>query len=174
MGKEGVTTGASNDIQRATMLCARNMVDQVGSERRAGTLCLYDDEEQDPFNRGYGQPAKTISEETQHRIDKEVRRVIDECYAKAQQLLEDNRDILESMTQALMKYETISSEQIDQLMAREPVSPPDGWIDDEDKGNDSGASAQRADEPCKESGQDDTQDDSGVDPDMPSPDNNLH
>jgi len=173
LGKDGVTTGAANDIQRATSM-AHNMVAKWGLSDALGPL-LYDDEEQDPFNRGYGQPAKTISEETQHRIDKEVRRVIDECYAKSQQLLEDNRDILETMTQALMKYETISSEQIDELMAREPVSPPDGWVDDEDKGNDdSGASAQRADEPRKESGQDDTQDDSGVDPDMPSPDNNVH
>ncbi|WP_370278773.1 ATP-dependent zinc metalloprotease FtsH [Pontibacterium sp.] len=173
LGKDGVTTGAANDIQRATSM-AHNMVAKWGLSDELGPL-LYDDEEQDPFNRGYGQPAKTISEETQHRIDKEVRRVIDECYAKSQQLLEDNRDILESMTQALMKYETISSEQIDELMAREPVSPPDGWVDEDDKGNDdSGASAQRAEEPRKESGRDDTQDDSGVDPDMPSPDNNLH
>ena len=173
LGKDGVTTGAANDIQRATSM-AHNMVAKWGLSDALGPL-LYDDEEQDPFNRGYGQPAKTISEETQHRIDKEVRRVIDECYAKSQQLLEDNRDILESMTQALMKYETISSEQIDELMAREPVSPPDGWVDEDDKGNDdSGASAQRAEEPRKESGRDDTQDDSGVDPDMPSPDNNLH
>lgn len=173
LGKDGVTTGAANDIQRATSM-AHNMVAKWGLSDALGPL-LYDDEEQDPFNRGYGQAAKTISEETQKRIDTEVRRVIDECYAKSQQLLEDNRDILETMTQALMKYETISSEQIDELMAREPVSPPDGWVDDEDKGNDdSGASAQRAEEPRKESGQDDAQDDSGVDPDMPSPDNNLH
>ncbi|MDI3325932.1 ATP-dependent zinc metalloprotease FtsH [Pontibacterium granulatum] len=173
LGKDGVTTGAANDIQRATSM-AHNMVAKWGLSDALGPL-LYDDEEQDPFNRGYGQPAKTISEETQHRIDKEVRRVIDECYAKSQQLLEENRDILESMTQALMKYETISSEQIDELMAREPVSPPDGWVDEDDKGNDdSGASAQRAEEPRKASGQDDAQDDSGVDPDMPSPDNNLH
>ncbi len=176
LGKDGVTTGASNDIQRATSM-AHNMVAKWGLSDELGPL-LYDDEEQDPFNRGYGQPAKTISEETQHRIDKEVRRVIDECYAKSAQILEDNRDILESMTQALMKYETISSEQIDELMAREPVSPPDGWSEDNDK-DDSGAGASpEAAAPKKDaSSEDDRPEPRGKedgDTDMPSPDSNLH
>ncbi len=173
LGKEGVTTGAANDIQRATSM-AHNMVAKWGLSEALGPL-LYDDEEGDPFGRGYGQPAKTVSEETQRRIDAEVRRVIDECYAQSQQVLEDNRDILESMTQALMKYETISSEQIDELMAREEVTPPDGWEDDDDKdsGN-TGATTQQSEPEQDKAEQDKPQDDAGTDPDMPSPDNNVH
>jgi cell division protease FtsH len=125
LGKDGVTTGASNDIQRATSL-ARNMVARWGLTDELGPL-LYDEEEQDPFNRGYGQPSKGMSEDIQRKIDSETRRIIDECYTKANQMLEDNRDILEAMTQALMKFETIDSAQIDELMDRKPVSAPDGW-----------------------------------------------
>lgn len=130
LGKDGVTTGASNDIQRATGM-ARNMVTKWGLSEELGPL-LYDDEEGDPFGRGYGQAAKPFAEETQRRIDSEVRSIIDECYAKATMLLESNRDILENMTQALMKYETINSDQIGQLMGRQEVSPPEGWVDDND------------------------------------------
>ena len=61
------------------------------------------------------------------KIDHEVRRIVDESYARATKILEDNRDILDSMTQALMKYETISSDQIDELMERKPVSDPVDW-----------------------------------------------
>ena len=127
LGKDGVTTGASNDIQRATGM-ARNMVTKWGLSEELGPL-LYDEEEGDPFGRGYGQAAKPFAEDTQRRIDAEVRSIIDECYAKATALLEKNRDILENMTQALMKYETINSDQIGQLMARQEVSPPEGWVD---------------------------------------------
>ena len=130
LGKDGVTTGASNDIQRATSM-ARNMVTKWGLSETLGPL-LYDDEDGDPFSRGYGQAAKPLAEETQRRIDQEVRSIIDECYAKATKMLEDNRDILEAMTQALMKYETLTSEQLDELMARKPVTPPDGWVEDAD------------------------------------------
>lgn len=177
LGKEGVTTGASNDIQRATSF-ARNMVAKWGLTDELGPL-LYDDEESDPFNRGYGQGAKPLAEETQRRIDSETRKIIDQCYQKAEQILEENRDILESMCQALMKYETIDSDQIDQLMKREPVSAPDGWVDDEDKNNDQGATAEAdTDEQNEKSsldtGPDDNRDE-GIDPDVPhSPDNNVH
>ncbi|MGB1239708.1 MAG: ATP-dependent metalloprotease, partial [Pseudomonadales bacterium] len=131
LGKEGVTTGASNDIQRATSM-ARSMVSKWGLSDNLGPL-LYDDEEAGPFGGGYGQAAKPMAESTMEKIDAEVRRIIDECYHKAATTLEENRDILESMTQALMKYETISSEQIDELMARQPVSDPEGWSDEDDK-----------------------------------------
>ncbi|WP_296062106.1 ATP-dependent zinc metalloprotease FtsH [uncultured Amphritea sp.] len=131
LGKDGVTTGASNDIQRATSL-ARNMVSRWGLTDELGPI-LYDDEEQDPFTRGYGQPGKAMSEEVQRKIDAETRRIIDECYAKAYKMLEDNRDILESMTAALMKYETIDSKQLDELMDRKPVTPPEGWQESDSK-----------------------------------------
>ncbi|EPJ55049.1 MAG: cell division protein FtsH [Osedax symbiont Rs2] len=125
LGKDGVTTGASNDIQRATSM-ARSMVSKWGLSETMGPI-LYDDEEAGPFGGGYGQGAKPMAQSTLQQIDNEVRKIVDESYQRAFKVLEDNRDILETMTQALMKYETISSEQIDQLMAREPVSDPEGW-----------------------------------------------
>ncbi|RAU16587.1 ATP-dependent metalloprotease [Nitrincola tibetensis] len=133
LGKEGVTTGASNDIQRATTL-ARNMVTKWGLSEELGPL-LYAEEDDDPFGRGMGGGAKAKSEDTQRKIDAEVKKIIDTCYAKAYQLLTENRDILETMTQALIKYETIGSKQLDELMAREPVTAPDGWDETAERPN---------------------------------------
>ncbi|MCV6589148.1 MAG: ATP-dependent zinc metalloprotease FtsH [Marinobacterium sp.] len=179
LGKEGVTTGASNDIQRATML-ARNLVTKWGLSEELGPL-LYDDEESDPFSRGYGAQAKPISEQTQRQIDDVVRQTIDDCYKQATQLLEDNRDILEAMCQALMKYETIDSSQIDQLMAREPVSDPDGWEDsskDDDAGNGASAASDDAEQERDPDVPDtDEQDDESRDNPQaggPAPGSNLH
>ena len=167
LGKEGVTTGASNDIQRATSF-ARNMVAKWGLTDELGPL-LYDEEESDPFNRGYGQGAKPLAEETQRRIDAETRKIIDECYAQAEQILVDNRDILETMCQALMKYETIDSKQIDELMNREPVSSPDGWTDEDEKdAKESNESDEMADD------QVDTDDQNDTDSDVPPSSDNLH
>ncbi len=152
------------------------MVAKWGLTDELGPL-LYDEEESDPFNRGYGQGAKPLAEDTQRRIDSETRKIIDQCYQKAEQILEENRDILETMCQALMKFETIDSKQIDQLMNRETVSPPEGWVDDEDKNDDQGAAAQATDENEKSSldtGSNGDRDE-GMDPDVPhSPDNNVH
>lgn len=172
LGKEGVTTGASNDIQRATSF-ARSMVAKWGLSEELGPL-LYDEEESDPFNRGYGQGAKPLAEETQRRIDTETRKIIDECYQKAEQILEDNRDILETMCQALMKYETIDSKQIDQLMNREEVSAPEGWVEEDKSGSDHGARENVNADTDAESKADDRSDDDS-DQDIPrSPDNNIH
>jgi cell division protease FtsH len=179
LGKNGVTTGASNDIQRATSF-ARNMVAKWGLSDEMGPL-LYDEEDSDPFNRGMGQGAKPVAEETQRRIDTETRKIIDDCYKLAEKTLEDNRDILETMTAALMKYETIDSSQIDQLMKREEVSDPDGWVDIEkddgsakpSAGSEEDASVETKDE--TEDEQVDESPDEGVDPDVPnSPDQNIH
>ena len=125
LGAGGVTTGASNDIQRATSM-AKNMVTRWGLSDAMGPI-LYDEDESGPFGGGYSQGAKPIAQETLQKIDHEVRRIVDESYARATKILEDNRDILDSMTQALMKYETISSDQIDELMERKPVSDPVDW-----------------------------------------------
>ena len=171
LGKNGVTTGASNDIQRATSF-ARNMVAKWGLNDEMGPL-LYDEEDSDPFNRGMGQGAKPLAEDTQRKIDGETRKIIDECYGIAAKTLEENRDILEAMTAALMKYETIDSSQIDELMKREPVSDPEGWID-EDKDGD--AEAKDASVDAEESAESETPE-NGVDPDVPdadSADKNLH
>jgi len=136
LGKGGVTTGASNDIQRATQL-ARNMVTKWGLSEKLGPL-LYEAEDADPFNGMPGQGAKGFSDETTQAIDAEVKDIIDSCYATASQLLEENRDILDAMADALMKYETIDSGQLDELLARKEVTPPEDW-DDSDGSNAKGS-----------------------------------
>ncbi|MBQ0782684.1 MAG: ATP-dependent zinc metalloprotease FtsH [Amphritea sp.] len=175
LGKDGVTTGASNDIQRATSL-ARNMVARWGLSEEMGPL-LYDEEEQDPFNRGYGQGVKPMSEEIQRKIDTETRKIIDECYANAAKMLEDNRDVLETMTQALMKYETIDSGQIDELMDRKPVTAPEGWQESDSRAaRDEAAKAKdQEDFELDESDlSDDDADGPASDSDSDAPDQNLH
>ncbi len=128
LGKGGVTTGASNDIQRATQL-AHNMVTKWGLSDSLGPL-LYDNEDSDPFTQVPGNPRRGLADATSKSIDTEVREIIDNCYKRAKQILEDNRDILEVMTEALMKYETIDSDQLDQLLDRKSVTPPEGWVED--------------------------------------------
>jgi len=131
LGKNGVTTGASNDIQRATSM-ARNMVVRWGLSDAMGPI-LYDEDEAGPFGGGgYGQGAKQMAQSTLQKVDEEVRSIIDQSYQRASKILHDNRDILESMTAALMKYETISAEQIDELMERVAVSDPIDWGSDQD------------------------------------------
>ncbi len=168
LGADGVTTGASNDIQRATQL-ARSMVTKWGLSEKLGPL-LYDDEDADPWGRAPGQPGKGVSGETAKMIDQEVRQVIDDCYARAEQILTDNRDILESMTQALMKYETLDSDQIDQLMARQPVSEPEGWEDDNNR---SGGETAESDETISDS-LSDNQSDDDTESGMEAPDKPIH
>src|SRR5690625_5376485 len=75
--------------------------------------------------------AANYSGETSKMIDEEVRDIIDRCYNRAKEILEENRDILEAMKDALMEYETIDAEQVDDLMARRKVSPPKDWPDDD-------------------------------------------
>ena len=132
LGKDGITTGASNDIQRATEV-ARNMVTKWGLSEAMGPL-MYDEGGEEVFlGRTAAQPAKAMSDETALAIDREVRSIIDQCYATAHQILEDNRDKLDMMADALMQYETIDAEQIDDIMAGEPPRPPSGWSG-EDRG----------------------------------------
>jgi cell division protease FtsH len=125
LGEEGITTGASNDIERATSI-ARNMVTKWGLSARLGPLHYGEEEGVYP-----GMATQQYSDETSKNIDEEVRRIIDGCYARAKQILEDNRDILEAMKDALMEYETIDAEQVDDLMARRKVRPPREWNDDD-------------------------------------------
>lgn len=122
-GPDGVTTGASNDIERATQL-ARNMVTRWGLSDKLGPILYGEEEAQMP---GAGNP--NFSSETSRQIDDEVRRIIDESYDTAKRILEENVDILHAMKSALMEYETLDSEQIDDLMARRPVRPPHDWRD---------------------------------------------
>ncbi|CAM3927708.1 membrane protease FtsH catalytic subunit [Ectopseudomonas alcaliphila] len=142
LGFDGVTTGASNDIMRATQL-AKNMVTKWGLSEKLGPL-MYAEEEGEVFlGRSMGSQASNVSGETAKQIDEEVRRIIDECYATAKKLLVENRDKLDAMAEALMKYETIDADQIDDIMnGREPREPR-GW----DGGGDSGAPQAKVDEP---------------------------
>ena len=138
-GAESVTTGASNDIERATEI-ARNMVTKWGLSDRMGPLAYSEDEGEVFLGRSVTQH-KNVSDDTSHAIDEEIRDFIDRNYKRAEDLLNENEDILHSMTDALMKYETIDSEQIDALMKREPVPEPKDWIDHDDSGDtSSGAS----------------------------------
>ncbi len=126
LGFEGVTTGASNDIERATSI-ARNMVTRWGLSEKLGPL-QYDTDSEEPFlGRSAGQSHTVYSPETAQRIDEEVRNIIDECYATAKQILVDNRDKLDMMAEALMKYETIDRYQIDDIMEGREPRPPKGW-----------------------------------------------
>jgi cell division protease FtsH len=131
LGSEYVTTGASNDIERATRL-ARNMVTKWGLSERLGPI-QYDEDDGEVFlGMSAGHRTKPVSEETAHAIDAEVRSIIDHCYGTAKQLLEDHIDKLHTMADALMEFETITAEQIDDIMAgakpRAPgdVPPPGG------------------------------------------------
>jgi len=126
LGFEGVTTGASNDIQRATQL-ARNMVTKWGLSEKLGPL-MYAEEEGEVFlGRSAGSQHANVSGETARMIDEEVRSIIDQCYGTAKQILADNRDKLDVMAEALMKYETIDAAQIDDIMAGRIPREPRDW-----------------------------------------------
>ena len=126
LGKDGITTGASNDIQRATEI-ARNMVTKWGLSDSLGPL-MYDEGGEEVFlGRTAAQPSKAMSDETALAIDKEVRSIIDDCYEKARQLLEEHRPKMDMMAEALMQYETIDSEQINSIMDGKKPNPPSDW-----------------------------------------------
>jgi len=126
LGFDGVTTGASNDIMRATQL-ARNMVTKWGLSEKMGPL-MYAEEEGEVFlGRSAGAQHTNVSAETARQIDEEVRSIIDHCYATAKRILTENRDKLDMMAEALMKYETIDSDQIDDIMAGRPPREPRDW-----------------------------------------------
>ncbi len=126
LGFDGVTTGASNDIMRASQI-ARNMVTKWGLSEKLGPL-MYAEDEESYLGRGGGQSAN-VSGETAKLIDSEVRSIIDQCYNTAKQILTDNRDKLDAMADALMKYETIDADQIDDIMAGRPPREPRDWED---------------------------------------------
>jgi len=134
LGAEGVTTGASNDIQRATEM-ARNMVTKWGLSSELGPLLYTEDEGEVFLGRSAASQNKSFSSETASKIDLEVRKIIDECYEKAATLLNDNRDKLELMKDALMEYETIDAGQIDDIMAGNKPRPPADWSDGDDSGH---------------------------------------
>ncbi|MCW8934336.1 MAG: ATP-dependent zinc metalloprotease FtsH [Gammaproteobacteria bacterium] len=143
-GHDNVTTGASNDIERATDI-ARNMVTKWGLSEKLGPLAYSEDEGEVFLGRSVTQH-KNLADDTARVIDEEIRDFIDRNYKRAEEILNENLDILHSMSDALMKYETIDTAQIDQLMAREKVSPPKDWSDSD---NNSGASSSSTKEESK-------------------------
>jgi cell division protease FtsH len=120
-GGDRVTTGASNDIERATEL-ARNMVTRWGFSDRMGPQ-VYGEESGQPF-MGYASPGAKVSNEVAHQIDEEIKAIIDRNYQRAETLLRDNVDILHKMADALMKWETIDKHQIEDLMSGKDPRPP--------------------------------------------------
>ncbi|ERP90337.1 ATP-dependent metalloprotease [Alcanivorax sp. P2S70] len=136
LGFDGVTTGASNDIERATKL-ARAMVTKWGLSEKLGPLA-YEEEEGEVFLGKQMSQRKAMSEQTAEEIDREVRAIIDSCYGRAKQILEDNRDKLDLMADALMQYETIDADQIEDIMSGHKPRPPKDW---RDQGPGNGAAA---------------------------------
>ncbi|MCP4994489.1 MAG: ATP-dependent zinc metalloprotease FtsH [Gammaproteobacteria bacterium] len=127
-GKDSVTTGASNDIQRATSI-AHNMVTKWGLSEKLGPLLYVEDEGEVFLGRSVTQH-KNVSDETTHIIDEEVKAFIDRNYDRSTKILEENIEKLHKMADALMKYETIDSDQIDDIMSGKPPRDPEGWDDD--------------------------------------------
>ena len=133
-GSQGITTGASNDIEVATGI-ATNMVTKWGLSEALGTI-KYGEDEGSPFlGRSAASPSQTRSEETSKLIDSEIRLIIDSCYRRAENLLKENLDKLNVMADALLKYETIDAPQIEDIMAGAQPREPKGWSDDEPKSN---------------------------------------
>jgi cell division protease FtsH len=128
-GEDAVTTGASNDIERATGL-ARSMVTKWGLSTKMGPL-TYAEEENEVFLGKSVSQQKTVSDETAHTIDSEIRNIIDIQYKRATKLIKDNLDKMHVMADALMKYETIDAKQIDEIMEGKIPSAPESWTDDD-------------------------------------------
>lgn len=124
-GDDKVTTGASNDIERATEI-ARKMVTQWGLSTKMGPM-LYAEEEGEVFLGRSMSKAKNMSDDTARAIDAEIKSLIDRNYDRAETMLKENIDVLHTMKDALMKYETIDAKQIDDLMARTAVRQPADW-----------------------------------------------
>jgi cell division protease FtsH len=115
-----MSTGASNDFERATKM-ARDMVTRYGMSDSLGTMVYVDTEQQGMFGPN---SSKSVSELTQQKVDAEIRSLIDSQYAMARSILENNKDKVEAMVQALMDWETIDAEQINDIMDGRPPRAP--------------------------------------------------
>jgi len=131
-GPAYVTTGASNDIERATDI-ARNMVTKWGLSDRLGPLTYSEDDGEVFLGRSVTRH-KQVSDVTAHAIDEEVRDLIDTCYREARQILEDNSEKLHVMAEALIKYETIDEHQIKDIMKGQEPRPPEDWDEPSEPG----------------------------------------
>jgi cell division protease FtsH len=126
-GADNVTTGASNDIERATGI-ARNMVTKWGLSDVMGPLAYSEDDGEVFLGRSVTQH-KNMADETAHAIDREIRGIVERNYAHARKIVEDNIATLHAMSEALIKYETLDSEQLQRIMRGEPPGDPEGWND---------------------------------------------
>ncbi|MFQ5547333.1 MAG: ATP-dependent zinc metalloprotease FtsH [Woeseia sp.] len=129
-GPERVTTGAANDIERATEI-ARNMVTKWGLSEKLGPLTYSEDDGEVFLGRSVTQH-KQVSDVTVHTIDEEVRNIIDRNYGRAKAILDEHEDKLHVMAGALMKYETIDNVQVKDIMEGREPRPPEGWEDSDD------------------------------------------
>ena len=111
------STGASNDFERATKM-ARAMVTRYGMSEALGTMVYVEDDQ------SMGMSSSSVSEETQQKVDAEIRSILDQQYALARRLLEENRDKVEAMTKALLDWETIDAEQVRDIMNGKEPQPP--------------------------------------------------
>jgi len=130
-GREQITTGASNDIKRATDI-ARSMVTKWGLSEKLGPLAYGEEEEEVFLGRSVTQH-KNVSDDTAYSIDGEIRTFIDRNYERAETILKENMDKLNVMAEALIKYETIDCSQIDDIMSGREPKDPEGWNDSEPK-----------------------------------------
>jgi len=153
-GEDAVTTGASNDIERATSI-ARSMVTQWGLSDRMGPLTYSEDEGEVFLGKTMGRQ-KVVSDETAQAIDSEIRTIIDRNYQRAVDILRENENKLHLMADALIKYETIDSDQIDTIMEGKEPGPPQDWGDDENK-------------PSGKTGDTSSKPQADDDPDLPDP-----
>lgn len=138
-GVDKVTTGASNDIERATDI-ARNMVTRWGLSEKLGPL-TYSEEEGEVFLGRSMTKQKTVSDETSHIIDEEIRSFIDRNYDRAKNILIEHKDKLHIMADTLLKYETIDADQIDDIMTGKPPRAPKDWEENEGPGGDASGDA---------------------------------
>ena len=161
-GADNVSTGASNDIERATDI-ARKMVTQWGFSEKLGPQLYAEDEGEVFLGRSVTQ-TKHVADDTAKLIDQEIRSIIDTNYARARKILENNMDILHSMKDALMKYETIDVDQIDDLMERkEDIREPKGWSDQANESKDSKAGEENSNESKANKAEDDKTKSSNLD-----------
>ncbi|MEO5625932.1 MAG: ATP-dependent metalloprotease, partial [Dokdonella sp.] len=144
-GADGVTTGASNDIERATKM-ARNMVTKWGLSDKLGPIAYGEEDEEVFLGRSVTQH-KNVSDGTARLIDEEVREILDRAYARSTQLLADNIGKLHVMAEALLQYETIDAQQIEEIMTGREVSPPKDWTSDSKPGSGSGGAKPRGENP---------------------------
>ena len=127
-GSDSVTTGAANDIERATEI-ARNMVTKWGLSDRLGPLTYTEEDGEVFLGRSFTQH-KQVSGETANLIDDEVRAIVDKNYQRAEHILKENTETLHSMAAALIRYETIDEDQIKAVMEGRDPPPPADWVDD--------------------------------------------